>query len=107
LLARNSSGEVRTVTVASLTGATIVTANNGLTKTGDNIVLGGTLNDTTTITATGTTSLTFIDSRTTPIGIEYDDDYSTGFTNNSLVTKLYVDSGITGNSNTVGVCMFM
>ena len=93
-------GAISGITNASITGVT-----NGLTKVGShNARLGGTLSEITTITATGTTSLTFIDSRTTPIGIEYGDDYSTGFTDNSLVTKLYVDSGITGSSNTVGVC---
>ena len=60
----------------------IFSASNGLTKTGTEVKLGGTI--------TGTTTL--IDSRTIPIGIEYGDDYSTGFTDNSLVSKLYVDT---------------
>ncbi len=66
------------------TGNGLITASNGLTKTGTNVTLGGILTGTTIITdgriASGRT------------GIEYAADYSTSFTNNSLVTKCYVDS---------------
>ena len=72
-----------------------ITASNGLTKVGQNISLGGVLTGATTITATGTTSLKFTDTRTTTTGIEYDDDYSSGFADNSLVNKIYVDDKLT------------
>jgi hypothetical protein len=37
-------------------------------------------------------SLTFTDNRSTTIGVEYAADYSTDFTDRSLVDKAYVDS---------------
>jgi hypothetical protein len=61
----------------TLTGAT-----NGLSVSGQNVCLGGTLTNTTTI----------IDSRITPIGIEYGGDYSSTFGDYSIVSKKYVDS---------------
>lgn len=42
------------------------------------------------------TQMLVTDSRTTPIGIIYAGDYSASFTNESLVTKRYVDSIATG-----------
>jgi hypothetical protein len=45
-----------------------------------------------------TLQFVFADSRTTTKGLEYAADYSTGFTNNSLITKKYVDDAITGVS---------
>ena len=85
-------------------GSAITGATNGLSIANNNITFGGELTGITTITAIDTTSLTFTDNRTTPVGIQYAADYSTGFTDNSLVSKLYVDTGITGSSNIVGVC---
>jgi hypothetical protein len=62
--------------------AAITGAANGLTKVGTYVRLGGTLTGTTTI----------IDSRGTKVGIEYGGDYSSDFTNNSLISKLYADT---------------
>jgi len=45
-----------------------------------------------------TLQFVFVDTRTTTKGLEYYADYSTGFTNNSLITKKYVDDAITGVS---------
>jgi hypothetical protein len=67
-------------------GGTITGGTNGLGVSGQNIRLGGTLTGTTVI----------IDSRGTPTGIQYGGDYSAFFTNNSLVSKLYVDTVATG-----------
>jgi len=66
--------------LVNITGAT-----NGLTKVGGKVVkLGGTL----------TESTVFTDSRTgaTRVGLEYAGDYSTTFTNESLITKRYADT---------------
>lgn len=61
-----------------------LTASNGLTKTGANITLGGTLTGTTIITdgrvASGQT------------GIQYDADYSASFTDRSLIDKGYLNT---------------
>ena len=65
--------------------ANVITgATNGLTKTGNTVCLGGTLINSTVIT----------DSRVTTKGIEYGGNYSSGFSNCSLVTKEYVQSVI-------------
>jgi len=72
VLVRNSGGEVKTVTVASLTGATTITANNGLTKVGDIISLGGALTGDTTISGAHTlalSSLTAFNATATDIGL--------------------------------------
>ena len=42
------------------------------------------------------TQTTFTDSRTIPTGIQYNADYSTTYTNRSLVDKAYVDNKATG-----------
>jgi len=42
----------------------------------------------------------FIDQRTTPLGLQYNGDYSANFTDRSLVDKGYVDSVFTGTSGT-------
>ena len=98
------------------------TADNGLTETGDNIQLGGALTQNTIIDGTGIYNLSFnnlntatIDASTIAIatssgysldmngtatftdtgnskGIEYAADYSTNFTDRSLVDKGYVDT---------------
>jgi hypothetical protein len=52
LLVRNTGGEVRTLSVATLTGLTTITANNGLTKAGSIVSLGGALTGNTNITST-------------------------------------------------------
>lgn len=64
------------------TSNSIITASNGLTKTGQNVRLGGTLTATTVIT----------DSNATPSGITYAADYSSTFVPRSLVDKAYVDN---------------
>lgn len=71
---------------------TEITASNGLTKTGNDITLGGTITGATTITdgrASGSQA-----------GIEYAADYSADFTNRTLVDKEYVDTAITASSTT-------
>jgi hypothetical protein len=79
------------VYLSGSTGNQLLTASNGLTKIGQDVRLGGTLTGTTTITDARATALR--------VGIEYGGDYSTGFTNNSLVSKLYVDNKV---SNPLG-----
>ena len=44
----------------------------------------------------GTDNFRFTDNRTTTKGLEYSDDYSPNFTDNSLVNKIYVDSVAAG-----------
>lgn len=60
----------------------LITASNGLTRTLNNIKLGGSLVESTIIT----------DNRITKTGIEYGGDYSVSYTNRSLVDKEYVDN---------------
>jgi hypothetical protein len=69
------------VYLSGSTGNQLITAENGLTKVGQIVKLGGTLTATTTIT----------DSRVTPVGIEYGADYGGTYTIRSLVDKGYVD----------------
>jgi len=64
------------------TGTQLLTASNGLTKTGTEVKFGGTITGTTTI----------IDSRATPVGIQYDNDYSSTFTDRSLIDKGYLNT---------------
>ncbi len=73
---------------------TITGATNGLSlfDNGTTIGLGGSLISGTTIAITSGTSLTINDLRTTPVGIQYNGDYTTTFNNNSLVSKKYVDT---------------
>lgn len=69
----------------------ITSASNGLTATlSHNVNLGGALCCATTLTAINGTSLSFADSRTVPTGIQYAGDYSTSYTDRSLVDKEYV-----------------
>jgi len=75
---------------------TITGGTNGLGTDGANIVLGGELLSGATITIATGTSLIITDSRTSPEGIIYGGDYSATFTNNSLVTKGYVNSVASG-----------
>ena len=75
---------------------TITGGTNGLSTDGANIILGGNLLSGTTITIATGTSLIITDSRTSPEGIIYGGDYSATFTNNSLVTKGYVNSVASG-----------
>lgn len=70
-----------------LTGAT-----NGLTSSNGIVKLGGSLNETTTITITSGGSLFIDDQRTNTRGIKYSADYSTYYTERSLVDKGYVDT---------------
>lgn len=88
-----------TTSVISVTGAT-----NGLTKSGQRIILGGALTGNTVITLPTSTSLSFTDNRTPTIGIQYTADYSAGYTARSLVDAAYV-TGITNNGALIkGVC---
>ena len=94
---------------------------NGLTKIGQKVILGGALTGATTITfpASPATQLTFTDSRTPKIGVQYGGDYCAGFTARSIVDAGYVtgktiaitscygpvfNSAITGATN--GLCKF-
>ena len=76
-----------------------VVANNGLTSIMSGVKLGGTLTDLTVIN----------DSRTTKRGIEYGFTETSGFTNNSLITKGFVESlvssGGTYNLDSPSVCL--
>jgi hypothetical protein len=69
---------------ADINGAlnAITGATNGLTKSGQQVKLGGTVTGATTITlsATGTPSLLFTDSRIVPTGLQYTADYCNTFT---------------------------
>ena len=70
--------------LSGTTGSVLVTASNGLTKTGTNVTLGGTLTGATIITdgrvASGRT------------GIQYAADYSASFTDRSLIDKGYLNT---------------
>ncbi len=93
------------------------TAINGLSKEGCNVVLGGDLTGNTEITgAAGTADLIFsslnnfnlgydnsatiTDSSVSPAGLQYAGDYKSSFIDNSLVTKLFVNDAITGDTLT-------
>jgi hypothetical protein len=86
---------------SGVTSNAICTANNGLTKVGQNVVLGGALTGATTLTAVNGTSLLFTDSRTAPIGIQYGGDYSAAYQARTLVDAAYV-TGKTHNMTTIG-----
>jgi hypothetical protein len=70
--------------VSGTTGDVVITASNGLTKTAQNVMLGGTL--------TGSTII--IDGRISSgrTGIQYGADYSATYTDRSLVDRGYVKS---------------
>jgi len=87
------SSDIQTA-IGGITGAT-----QGLTKSGSDVKLGGTISEGITLTLTGASQFTITDSRSSICGIQYGDDYSTGFTNNSLVSKLYVDTAVNNNIN--------
>jgi len=86
-----------------ISGATqsnaITTANNGLTKVGQTVSLGGDL------IGSGTTLI----KDTYGIGVKYSDDYKTTFVDRSLVDKGYVDYKVnTGNYiNVTGTSYFV
>lgn len=86
----NSSGGTHVVSVNTFEG--------GLTATSSGLKLGGSISGSTIIT----------DLRVTKVGIEYGGDYSSGFTNNSLITKKFVESlvasGGTYNLDSPSVC---
>lgn len=56
LVSQDSSGVLTKTTLSSILGT--ITSNNGLTKTGNNIQLGGALVKPTTVTTTGTNTIT-------------------------------------------------
>ena len=78
----------------------VTTAQNGLCINGQTVKLGGVLCCATTLTAINGTSLSFVDLRTTKIGIQYGGNYSTDFTDRSLVDKGYVDNKVSGSTPT-------
>ncbi len=74
-------------------GGVLTNASNGLTKTGDTVILGGTLISPTTIIGDDTNGLVYQDNAiTNKRGIQYANDYSSTFVNRSLVDKGYVDN---------------
>ena len=98
--------------VTGLTSQVLATANNGLTKVGQNVVLGGTLTGDTTLNGDSSYGLTlnnltdfnvtFADSVITdtnaiPSGLVYAASYSGNFAKNSLVDKEYV-TGLTSQA---------
>ena len=78
--------------VTGLTSNGITGATNGLIKIGQNVELGGVLTKTTEINIVSGTSFTIKDNRMDGGGIKYHGDYSTFFSERSLVDKGYVDS---------------
>ena len=78
--------------VTGLTSISVTTANNGLTKTGQKVKLGGSITGTTTLAVASTGALNVSDARSTTCGIVYSADYRAGFQPNSLVSKCYVDT---------------
>lgn len=80
-----------------------VSADNGLTKTGSNVALGGALTASTTLTL-GDNNLTISAASTQGYGLKYAADYSSQYTSRSLVDKAYVDTHFTaGNTaRTIG-----
>ena len=95
----NYTGKTNTVIINAITGAT-----NGLTKQGNHdVVLGGTITGATTIAINSGGTLTIVDNRTSKIGIQYAANYNSGFTDNSLITKKYVDDNII---NTTGATIY-
>lgn len=69
-------------------------ATNGLTAMDNIVSLGGVLTGATIISIPNTTSLTFNDTRTPSVGVQYDGDYSATFSARSIVDAGYV-TGIT------------
>jgi hypothetical protein len=76
------------------TGTQVLTASNGLTKTGQDVKLGGVITGTTALVLTGSSSLTITDGRVASgrTGIQYADDYSASFTDRSLIDKGYLST---------------
>lgn len=68
----------------------IIEAENGLTKTGQVVKLGGIITGSTSLTLTGSSSLIINDNRTIPAGIQYFADYSANYTARSLVDAEFV-----------------
>jgi hypothetical protein len=102
ILVWNSTDKtVKVVSGGAVLTSAITGATNGLTKSGQQVKLGGTLTEATTITAVDTTSLLFTDSRTTPIGIQYGGDYGVNFTARSLPDAGYV----TGKTSAILTCL--
>ena len=83
-------------------GNCTITASNGLTKTGTDIKLGGTITGATDIDI-NSQALTITD--TGGAGIEYSGDYSGTYVDRSLVDKAYVDSIATGLIAHEAVCV--
>lgn len=108
---------VDSCTIKTTLGTPIVTANNGLTKVGCVVSLGGTLTGDTTINGnsgaydlcligldafalTYDNGATITDSTATPRGLVYAANYGSTFTDRSLVDKAYVNSVVTGSTLT-------
>jgi len=89
ILSRNiSTGVVERITTSSIIN--LLTSNNGITRSGNNFRLGGTLTGTTTITSPATGSrLTFA-----AFPVQYLTDVSANYNNRSLVDRGFV-TGLT------------
>lgn len=91
-----NQGDVLAIAIGSV--GTNITASNGLTKSNNNITLGGSLTSATVIT-TGDFGLTINASASTSgYGLKYASDYSSQFTNRSLVDKEFVINAIANGS---------
>lgn len=136
---QTGAGVITVDNLFAVISANVATASNGLTKTGQQIAMGGTLTKSSTtidgdgnsmtfdnmgllvnsptdgtnrlvltdtfsqfrsdeliLTFDNSTGATFTDSRTVKSGITYAADYSTNYTDRSLVDKGYVDGKISG-----------
>lgn len=83
------------VYLSGSTGNQLLTASNGLNKVLQDVRLGGTMiSGATVLNLSGSSSLTFTDSRVTPTGVLYGADYSASFTPRSLVDRGYVDNKV-------------
>jgi len=79
-------------------GGTITGGANGLSTSGENIILGGELTGNSCITMSASTSLTFCDTRSATVGLQYGGDYENNFTARSLATAQYVTGLTSGGS---------
>lgn len=82
---------------AVITGTTILGGGNGLSRLGNNIVLGGAMTGSSVISMGGATGLAFTDTRTVTIGLLYSGYYGDDFIAQSLVDAQYV-TGLTSQA---------
>jgi hypothetical protein len=90
----NKSGTFAMLSDITGGGGENTTAGNGLSMIANEVVLGGVLNQNTTIT-TGSNIFTVAGSN----GLRYATDISSNYTNRSLVDKQYVDNNVVNGTN--------